>query len=69
MDGKWGHCQNCKYFGSPAHKPLVSEEAPCKHPVLSKYQLEVFGASGCTGFELRAGATDTEQLPLVEEAH
>ena len=54
-DQKWGHCKQCKYFASPARLPLEDEEAPCLHPVLSKYRLTVFGANGCTGWDLRAG--------------
>lgn len=59
----WGHCQHCKYFGSPASMPLVDEEAACQQPELSKYQLLVFGAGGCDGFELRAGLAETEERP------
>ena len=55
-DGRWGHCEHCRYFGSPARTPLVNEEAPCQHPELSRFHLTVFGASGCNGFELRPGA-------------
>jgi len=54
-DDKWGHCQHCKYFGSPARAPLVNEEAPCNEPRLAQHKLVVFGASGCTLFELRTG--------------
>jgi hypothetical protein len=54
-DGKWGHCRSCKFFGSPARVPLSSEEARCGHPELSKYHLTIFGASGCSGWELRPG--------------
>ncbi len=62
-DRVWGHCQHCKYFGSPARVPLEEEEAPCQHPELSKYQLLVFGAAGCNGFELREGVAETEERP------
>lgn len=55
VDDKWGHCQHCKYFGSPARLPLVNEEAACTQPQLVKHKLVVFGASGCTLFALRAG--------------
>lgn len=58
----WGHCQHCKYFASPARVPLPTEEARCFHPQLKKYELVVFGASGCKGFELRPGLQ-----PAVEE--
>lgn len=56
-NGTWGHCKHCKYFGSPAQTPLINEEAPCEQPELAQYRLIVFGASGCNGFELRAGVT------------
>lgn len=61
-NGNWGHCQHCQYFASPAKMPLPTEEARCKHPQLSQYELVVFGASGCNGFELRPGLQ-----PAVEE--
>jgi hypothetical protein len=65
-DQKWGHCKHCKYFASPARIPLDAEEARCLHPVLSKYELEVFGASGCSGFELRPGLpADVEQPGVI----
>lgn len=54
-DHQWGHCEHCKFFASPAPVPLDAEEAECKHPILSKYGLHVFGASGCNGFQLRPG--------------
>ncbi|MHB8419321.1 MAG: hypothetical protein ACYDCL_14685 [Myxococcales bacterium] len=54
-DDRWGHCRECKFFGSPARRPLEDEEAACLHPVLSKYKLTVFGASGCNGWDLRGG--------------
>ena len=62
-DDQWGHCKHCKHFGSPARIPLGNEEAACKEPQLARVQLVVFGASGCTKFELRAGLR-----PQVEEA-
>jgi hypothetical protein len=62
-DRAWGHCQHCKYFGSPARVPLQDEEATCQQPELSKYQLLVFGASGCNGFELRPGLAESEERP------
>jgi hypothetical protein len=61
---KWGHCQHCKYFGSPARAPLASEEAYCKQPELSRFQLVVFGASGCTGFEVRPGVSGQAEEPV-----
>jgi hypothetical protein len=54
-DHAWGHCQHCRYFASPARIPLPNEEARCKQPDLSRYDLKVFGASGCNAFELRMG--------------
>jgi hypothetical protein len=62
-DRTWGHCQHCKYFASPARLPLVEEEARCEQPALSKYQLLVFGASGCNAFELRPGLAKTAEQP------
>jgi hypothetical protein len=63
-NGNWGHCQHCKYFGSPARAPLVNEEAACKHPELSRFHLVVFGASGCNGFELRPGTPADVEAPV-----
>jgi hypothetical protein len=60
-DGRWGHCKNCQHFGSPAHVPLEDEEARCLHPELSKYSLAVFGACGCSGFDLRTGLPATAE--------
>jgi hypothetical protein len=54
-DRTWGHCQNCRYFASLSRKPVASEEARCLQPELSRYDLKVFGASGCRAFELRPG--------------
>lgn len=54
-NGKWGHCKNCKYFASPAEVPLEDEEARCTQPKLAAYALTVFGACGCSAFELRSG--------------
>lgn len=55
IDRHWGHCQHCKHFASLARLPLPTEEASCLQPELSRYELRVFGASGCTAFELRPG--------------
>jgi hypothetical protein len=55
QNSRWGHCNHCKYFQSPAKAPLPGEEASCGEPVLAKFQLRVFGMSGCNHFELRAG--------------
>ena len=60
---KWGHCEHCKYFASPALVPVGNEESKCIHPVLAKYELLVFGAGGCNGFELRAGLPETVERP------
>ncbi len=65
-DGNWGHCEHCRYFGSPALVPLVNEEAPCEHPDLTRFHLVVFGASGCNAFELRAGAPAAAESPGYE---
>lgn len=62
-DTKWGHCQHCKYFASPARAPLVAEEAACKQPELSRHGLVVFGACGCTLFELRQGLREDVEEP------
>jgi hypothetical protein len=59
----WGHCEHCRFFASPAKIPLGGEEARCMHPVLAKYQLHVFGASGCSNFDLRAGLSGRVELP------
>lgn len=59
----WGHCEHCNFFASPAIVPVGSEEAKCTHPVLAKYQLQVFGAGGCSGFEVRAGLPETVERP------
>jgi hypothetical protein len=62
-NGNWGHCQHCKYFGSPARAPLVNEEANCRQQDLARHHLVVFGASGCTLFELRPGVPVTAEDP------
>lgn len=69
-NGKWGHCQHCEYFASPARVPLSNEEAACKQPDLARHQLVVFGASGCTLFELRPGmpAQVEEPAPAMAAA-
>ena len=59
----WGHCQHCKYFGSPAAAPIAGEEATCEQPGLARYKLRVFGACGCTLFELRAGFDESVEQP------
>jgi hypothetical protein len=65
-DGKWGHCRTCKYFGSPAHVPLGTEEALCEQAELSKFKLTVFGSNGCNGWELRAGLSPTVEQQFEE---
>lgn len=67
-DNQWGHCQHCKYFGSPANAPLASEEASCKEPQLAAHKLKVFGACGCTLFELRAGFDERVEEPAYVPA-
>ncbi|MBI2893089.1 MAG: hypothetical protein HYY06_06020 [Deltaproteobacteria bacterium] len=64
-DKSWGHCQNCNYFASPARIPLPTEEAHCNHPELKKFELVVFGASGCSGFRLRQGLPVTVEEPAA----
>lgn len=64
QNGNWGHCQHCKHFASPARKPLPNEEARCMQPTLSGFHLKVFGASGCTGFELRPGLDRSVEEPM-----
>jgi hypothetical protein len=65
-DGRWGHCQHCRFFASPARLPVVEEEARCTEPTLAKFELQVFGASGCNAFELRPGLVGTaEQSDLI----
>lgn len=61
----WGHCQQCRYFASPARAPLPSEEARCLQPQLEKYELIVFGASGCNAFSLRPGLQPTVEEPTA----
>lgn len=60
---EWGHCQHCKHFGSLARIPLPNEEARCHQPELARYELKVFGASGCRAFELRAGLEKEVEEP------
>jgi hypothetical protein len=60
---KWGHCEHCRFFASPALVPVGNEESKCMHPVLAKYDLLVFGAGGCSGFELRAGLPESVERP------
>jgi hypothetical protein len=62
-DGAWGHCLHCKHFASPSRMPLEDEEAACQHPELSRFELRVFGASGCNGFDLRPGLAESEERP------
>jgi len=62
-DNHWGHCQHCKHFGSPAAAPVVSEEATCNQPELARHKLAVFGACGCTLYELRAGFDERVEQP------
>lgn len=64
-DGKWGHCRSCRYFASPARIPLGTEEARCMHSELSKFELTVFGACGCNGWELRPGLSKVEEQPIA----
>lgn len=63
---QWGHCQHCKYFGSFAQLPVPNEEARCNQPDLVKFDLRVFGASGCRAFELRAGFDPGVEVPRAQ---
>ena len=63
MDGEWGHCMHCKFFGSPAELPLATEEAYCQNAELARLRLTVFGTNGCTGFELRDGVSVQREHP------
>lgn len=69
MSGQWGHCKNCRHFASPAPVPLGGEEALCKQPVLARYKLTVFGACGCTGFQVRAGISKSVEQPAPGPSH
>lgn len=60
---QWGHCEHCKYFSSPSRRPEPTEEAQCRHPVLASFDLKVFGACGCRGFELRPGVSRDSEEP------
>jgi len=62
-DSKWGHCNHCKHFGSPALAPLGGEEARCHHPTLGKHSLRVFGACGCDLFKMRPGFSKDVERP------
>lgn len=64
-DQTWGHCQHCKYFASLARIPLPTEEARCRQPELARFNLRVFGASGCSAFELREGLEKEVERPPV----
>ena len=62
-----GPLQELQFFTSPARVPLSSEEARWAQSELSKFDLTVFGANGCNGWELRAGlAQQAEEQPLAE---
>jgi hypothetical protein len=62
VDGRWGHCRTCRFFGSPARVPLGTEEARCKQPELSRLELTIFGANGCNAWDVRPGLS-----PQIEE--
>jgi hypothetical protein len=59
-DRAWGHCQDCRFFAKPEPVRRLDGHAGayCQHPVLSKYQLFVYGAGGCNGFDLRPSFED-----------
>lgn len=60
----WGHCKHCRYFASRSKVPLGNEEARCLQPELSRFELRVFGASGCSAFELRQGLDSSVEQPV-----
>jgi hypothetical protein len=51
----WGHCKTCKFFASPAHVPLGSEEARCAQPTFARFALTVYGSCGCNAWAQRPG--------------
>lgn len=63
----WGHCKNCRHFGSPAAQPLGAEEARCRQPILTRFELRVYGSNGCNAYETRAtareGSTEVLESP------
>lgn len=63
-NSNFGHCKHCKYFNSPAPKPLDLEEARCNEPKLKKFELRVFGAGGCSAFQMRQGLSTELERPL-----
>lgn len=56
----WGHCKNCKHFGSPAARPLEAEEARCEAPKLAPFNLRIYGSNGCNQWALRPGLADPD---------
>jgi hypothetical protein len=62
----WGHCGHCRFFGSPAKAPLDGEQAGCNEPTLTRFELRVFGMSGCNHFELRPGLSGEVEQPRRE---
>lgn len=64
-DKRWGHCGHCRFFASPAQRPLASEEARCVQPELARFQLVVFGSGGCNAFELRQGLRPEVEQPGI----
>jgi CBS domain-containing protein len=65
-DRRWGHCQRCRFFDSPAPVPMGNEEARCRQPDLIAFELLVFGASGCNAFELREGVSPAAEQPAPQ---
>ncbi len=59
--GNWGNCKQCKYFGSRESTPDDTESAACLQSELRKFELKVFGASGCNAWELRPEAMEPIQ--------
>ncbi|MFO7155559.1 MAG: hypothetical protein DIU72_002935 [Pseudomonadota bacterium] len=68
MNDRWGPCRTCRYFASPSNAPEDEDRARCLHPVHSRLDLVVTGASGCTGWELRPGlAREQAESELQEQ--
>ena len=67
QNGQWGHCKNCRHFGSPAIHPLGAEEARCQQPTLSKFYLRVYGSNGCNAWELRPGLPENIEGPRAAQ--
>ena len=60
---KWGNCRDCRFFASHSTQPRDDEQARCTHPELSRFELQVSGASGCNAFELRQPISAPAEQP------